>query len=810
MSTPPQKLEKYELRQPLGRGNVGEVWKGYDSQHGYDVAVKILHTDLQSDPHFLNRFLTEGKKVASLHHENIVPVYDVAVNTQEQANNITAYIASEFIEGQTLAQYLASAHTQGTRLSLHDIVYLFTSLGVAIDYAHKQGVIHGNIKPANILLDKHHTERFTEGEPMLTDFGMPLLLGNTASVGDPYYMSPEQARGDALNNRSDVYSLGVVLYELCTGVKPFRDESSVAVMMQHINTLPMPPTLLNAQIPPALSEVILRAMAKDTASRYAMASLLATAIADACSIRPPLPLPQMAVAEEATSYKVPSGQRGSFLGVSQPTGPNPTISRPLPAAPRLYTSPRLPATPPSTPRPTTTQQSGPLAPLSGNQSGPPTPLSGSQSGPLTSISGKHRIIQPTPAPITRKIPTPLPIPAQNTIQQQRVVPQNAASVISQAYIPTDPAPPLPTTPLIRPPLRRRSRVTDIPMYAIFAAAALVLLIIAGVIGTVILNSKGADVVVGHVLFQDDALGHDDTLRLDLQNIDAPAQGKTYQAWLQDTQHHTLALGTVAVNNTTATLLYNGNLQHSNLVALTQAIIVTTENAGNASATPQGNVVYKATFDSLSAQYIKNILYQTPGMPNNNSVVFEMLNTIKSINDKAGSLVDSINGTHDYALAKRQAIRILELVDGTNYAKASGDLPKNIPSQVQAQLGILSSPAQAGYLDLLATQLDKVQANSGNNAAIQQHVQNVRNAITDLRTWMQQLRNYVVPLVQAKNIADPALANGALQVQQLASDSYTGRTLPPNDGPRPIAGSAGVYIAYLECQYLSTLDVKKVS
>ncbi len=796
MSTPPQKLEKYELRQPLGRGNVGEVWKGYDPQHGYDVAVKILHTDLQSDPHFLNRFLTEGKKVASLHHENIVPVYDVAVDSQEQTNTITAFIASEFIEGQTLAKYLASSHTQGTRLSLHDIVYLFTSLGVAIDYAHKQGIIHGNIKPANILLDKQHMERFTEGEPMLTDFGMPLLLGNTVSVGDPYYMSPEQAKGDMLNNRSDVYSLGVVLYELCTGVKPFRDESSVAVMMQHINTLPMPPTLLNAQIPAALSEVILRAMAKDTASRYAMASLLATAIADACSIRPPITIPRMAVAESETPYKVPNGQRGSFLGVSQPTGPNPTISRPLPSAPRLYTSPRLPATS-STPAPITTQQSGPLR---------------SQSGPLTSISGKHRVIQPTPAPVTQKIPTPLPIPVQNVAPPQaRVVPQNSASVISQAYIPADPTPPLPTTPPIKPPLRHHSRVTDMPMYAIFAAAALVLLVIVAVIGGVILNSKGAgDVVVGHVLFQDDALGHDDTLRLDLQNIDAPPQGKTYQAWLQDIHHHTLSLGAVAINNNTAALLYNGNIQHSNLVALTQGIIITTENDGNAPATPQGDVVYKATFDSPSAQYIKNILYQTPGMPTNNSAIVEMFNTIKSINDKAGSLVDSINGTHDYALAKRQAIRILELVDGTSYAKASGDLPKNIPSQVQAQLGILSSPAQAGYLDILATQLDKVQANAGNNTAIQQHVQNVKNAVADLRAWMQQLRNYDVPLVQAKNIADTTLANNALQVQQLASDSYTGRTLPPNDGPRPIPGSAGGYIAYLECQYLATLDVKKIA
>lgn len=788
MSTTPQKLGKYELRQPVGRGNVGEVWKGYDPQHRYDVAVKILHTDLQSDPHFMTRFTNEGQKIAALHHENIVPVYDVAITHDEQANITTAYIASEYIEGQTLAKYLASAHTQGTRLSLHDIVYLFTSLGVAIDYAHKQGVVHGSIKPANILLDRQHTEHFALGEPMLTDFGLPLLLGNTVSVGNPYYMSPEQAKGDGPNNRSDVYSLGVILYELCTGVKPFRDESSVAVMMQHINTLPMPPTLLNAQIPAALSEVILRAMAKDTASRYAMASLLATAIADACSIRPPISIPRIAEAE--TPYNVPGSHHGSFLGVSQPTGPNRAISRPLPPAPRLFTSPRIPATPLST-----------------------TPLPPTNTGSLTPISGKHRIIQPTPAPITKKIPTPLPIHIQNAAPPQtKPASQNQPSAVSQAYTPTRSVPLLPITPAIKPPPKRRSLVTDIPMYAILAAAALVLLVVAGVIGGVILNSKGAagDVVAGHVLFQNDALGHDDTLRLDMQNIDAPPQGKTYQVWLQDTNHHTLAIGALPVNNSSATLLYNGNVQHNNLVALTQGIIVTTENAGNAPPTPQGDVVYKAAFDPASAQYIKNILYQTPSMPTNSSAIVGMFDTIKSINDKASSLVDSINGTHDYALAKRQAIRILELVDGTQYAKSSGDLPKDVPSQVQAQLGLISSPVQAGYLDILTAQLDKLQQNARDNATLQQHVQNVKNGVADLRDWIQKLRNYDVPLVQTKNIADAALANNALQVQQLASDSYTGRTLPPNDGPRPILGSAGAYIAYLECQYLATLDVKKVA
>ena len=788
MSTVPQKLGKYELRQPLGRGNIGEVWKGYDSQYKRDVAVKVIHTDLQSDPNFMRRFTTEGQKIVSLRHDNIASVYDVAIAHEEQSTSTTAYIASAYIEGKTLDKYIATTHTKGALLSLPDIVYLFTSLGVAIDYAHQQGVIHGNIKPSNILLDQRYTEHFVLGEPMLTDFGLPLLLGATESVSTPHYMSPEQARGDMPNNRSDIYALGVILYELCTGTKPFRDESSVAVMMQHMNTLPTPPRLINTQLPPALSEVILRAMAKDTATRYPMASLLATAIADACSIRPTITMPLTAIAEEESAYHAASGQYSSFLGVSQPTGPTKQLkqfsSQPVP---------RIPTTP---------------------HRATPTPAANEHTIPVPDVSEKQRAIASTPAPTTRKIPTPLPISSLTT----NIVPQPASpvekttqpSIITQAYSPSASAA-LPNTSAPVVTRTKHSRLTDVPVYAVLAIFAIVLLVATGIIGSVMLRSQGtaSAPVVGHVFFQDDALGHEDVLRLDMQNIPAPPQNKEYQAWLQDTSHHTLPLGTLALNGDSATLVHPSDGQHTNLLSITQAVIVTTENAGQKPSTPTGDVVYKTTLDTASFQYIKNILYQTPNFPSDNSVIVDMVETIKSINDKAGSLVDSISGTHDYALAKRQAIRIIELVDGTQYAKQSGDLPKNIPSEVDAKVGLLSSSTQSGYIDTLATQLNKLQQTAGSNATLLQHIQNVNSAITDLRAWIQQLRTYNVPLVHAANIANSALLSDALQVRQIASDAYTGRTVPPNDGPRPILGSAGAYQGYLECQYLATLDIKKV-
>src|SRR5579884_2471337 len=218
MNPVPRRLGRYELRQQVGRGNVGEVWRAYDLQLRRDVAVKIVHTDLQSDPHFLANFTQEGQAVISLRHANIVQVHDVAVSRGSQGNDTTAYILMEYVEGQTLVDYITTTTRKGAFPSLAQIVYLLTSLGVAIDYAHQKGIVHGNLKPSNILLDQRHAAQFEVGEPMLTDFDLLRLIGNAPVIGSPFYMSPEQAKGREPSNRSDIYSLGVILYELCTGV----------------------------------------------------------------------------------------------------------------------------------------------------------------------------------------------------------------------------------------------------------------------------------------------------------------------------------------------------------------------------------------------------------------------------------------------------------------------------------------------------------------------------------------------------------------------------------------------------------------
>jgi serine/threonine protein kinase len=803
MSTSLKHLGKYELQQLLGKGNVGEVWKGYDTQLHRDVAIKILHTDLQSDPHFLTRFTTDGQEMTSLHHSNIVQVHEVNVSRASQSNEILAYLVMDYIEGRTLHDYLHATSHKGAFPSIAQIVYLFTSIGVAIDYAHQKGIVHGNIKPGNILLNNRNTTQFTAGEPMLTDCGFTRFLSGSNSTSiSPHYMSPEQARGEAPNNRSDIYALGVMLYEICTGVLPFRDESSVAVMMQHINTLPTPPILINPNIPPALSEVILRAMAKDTATRFPMASLLATAIADACSIQPntTIALGQAGAFEDESSSPTSGPLQNSILGVA---GPVPQ--------PRTINSTKLPAIHPEVQNlPAASQKIRPntsssISIVSGQlpRVTVPIPVTPLPTNKMPAISQTGKMAIPSGS-------SPAPIPSQPLTMHQ-VSPSFSRPL--PAVIPSTPPTQLTAS---QPAVRRRARFIDAPVYVVVAALVLVLIVLGSAIGTLLVLKSGtpsqatAKPLTGTVYFQDDALGHNNTLRIQMQNVPALAQGKSYFAWMQDLQNHTTALGQLPPpQNGTLSFSYPGDAKHTNLLLNTQSIFLTLENTDSNPTDPVGDKVYQATLDTPSFPEIKNILAATPELPNNQSVIVTLFESIKSINDKANSIVDSLQGTHDYNLARRQAVRIIEIVDGTNYAHSNGDLPAKEQGLLNTHIGLLSSPNQRGYIDILSLHVAQVKQNAGKDAALLQHVQNVENAITDLKDWVQKMRTYAVYIVKAAALTDPAIIGVALQLKKAAADSYTGRTIPPNNGPQPILGSAGAYQAYIECQYMAALTLEKV-
>ncbi|MAT95795.1 MAG: hypothetical protein CL608_01410 [Anaerolineaceae bacterium] len=286
-----KKVGKYVVKEKLGSGGMAEVYKGYQENLDRFVAIKIMHAFLVSDQDFLNRFQREARAMAALNHPNIVGVYDFDVYGDN-----SYYLVMEYIKGGTLKDRLESLARKGERLPLKDVVKMIAEVADALAYAHRRDMVHRDIKPANIMLNDD------SGRAVLTDFGIVKLLGNQsmaytatgALIGTPAYMSPEQALGQSGDHRVDIYSLGVMLFQMVTGALPFDADTPLAVVMQHVNTPTPQPDSIIPDIPWGLQEVILKAMAKSPDERYQSAGELAAALRavdlSGTASRPPKPI----------------------------------------------------------------------------------------------------------------------------------------------------------------------------------------------------------------------------------------------------------------------------------------------------------------------------------------------------------------------------------------------------------------------------------------------------------------------------------------------------------------------------------------
>ena len=261
-----QTLGGYRLVERLGQGGMATVYKAYESALDRYVAVKVLPQFFANDPNFAQRFRREAKAIAQLNHPNIVPIYSYG-----EVSGIT-YIAMQFVEGGTLK------HERGQKFNFEDALRLLLPIARALGYAHQRGIVHRDIKPSNVLL--------AEGNwPVLADFGLAQMAETSArltesgvGMGTPMYMSPEQGQGDKVDHRTDIYSLGIILYELMAGDVPFRADTPMAVVIKHISA-PMPmPRQMNPNIPENLETLILKATAKNPDDRYQTAGEMATAM----------------------------------------------------------------------------------------------------------------------------------------------------------------------------------------------------------------------------------------------------------------------------------------------------------------------------------------------------------------------------------------------------------------------------------------------------------------------------------------------------------------------------------------------------
>ncbi|TDC89204.1 Stk1 family PASTA domain-containing Ser/Thr kinase [Saccharopolyspora aridisoli] len=267
MSSPRLLSDRYELGETLGYGGMSEVHKGRDTRLSRDVAVKILRADLARDPTFQLRFRREAQNAAALNHPAIVAVYDTGETDSE--NGPLPYIVMEYVDGRTLRDIVK---TEGP-LSPRRAMEVMADGSAALDFSHRHGIVHRDVKPANIMITR-------SGAVKVMDFGIARALADgqapvtqtAAVIGTAQYLSPEQARGEAVDARSDVYASGCVLFELLTGEPPFTGDSPVAVAYQHVREEPRKPSDVVPATPASLDAVVLKALSKNPANRYQSAA----------------------------------------------------------------------------------------------------------------------------------------------------------------------------------------------------------------------------------------------------------------------------------------------------------------------------------------------------------------------------------------------------------------------------------------------------------------------------------------------------------------------------------------------------------
>jgi serine/threonine protein kinase len=861
----PRRLGKYELQECLGRGGMGEVWKAWDTQLQRYVAIKILHANLQSDPDFVTRFFREAQAVASLRHPNIVQIYDFQVSHDLEPEGSLAYMVMEYIEGPTLADYIAHTSRVGQFPSAEEIIHLFTFIGMAVDYAHRHGVLHRDIKPANILLDQRNTVRYPMGEPVLTDFGIAKLLNATSGAatgfltGTPLYIAPERAQGHVGEGRSDIYSLGVILYEICTGVRPFRGETAVSILRQHISTMPTSPSLINPAISPALAEVILRCLAKDPAARFPDARSLSAALERALSM--PSPPASSPVSPLLPANTVPMIDDSTYGRASSPELPAPHGERTAQGDRKGRPYPERTEPPPG-------RVGAGLAPALGGlvTESSATRLQVGNDLQPAQISASPADQQDTPTtPTGIALPGLAPALGEQGEQGDRQGrpsprrPEPPAERVGAGLAPALPglgeqAPALPGLAQATHALPLTS--THIPSSRPAATArksgrrwliALVIIMMIAIVSsglggfywltrqspptTPVSSSVGqAFFVSSGQLNQQGYPGINDELQINLYNIPDPAPGTAYYAWLlgDTTQPASMPilLGKLSVQHGEVHFLYPGDAQHTNLLAVTSRVLITQEDAGLKPINPAP--------DFSTWQYYAEL----PQQPDPNDVVhhYSMLNHLRSLlaedPDAAtmgihgglevwllrntGKVVEWANSARDdwsdpqsTDLMRAHFIRILDYLDGDSYVQA--DVPTGTPLVAPAPIGLLgpatptyASQGPSDFLHMISAHLNAIAQAPGATpderklaAQVNTGMENVGNRLATVRADAKQL----LSMTDAQLHSQQALSVLNEMVTQ-AFYAYVGQLDPTTNQVQ--AGAVQINYA---TEQLATFDIK---
>lgn len=769
MSINPGRIGKYELQERLGQRGITEVWKAFDTQANHYAALKFFHANLQADPEFVVRFQREAPVVVSLSHPNIVKCYDFSISQLPGAASATAYLAMDYVDGGTLASFMLHNSSHGGKLlAIPDIVRLFTSIGMAVDFAHQHGMVHGNLKPANILLDKSNTSRNLIGEPLVADFGVPGLVGakvgstNDWWVSSPLYISPEQIMDSPANERSDIYSLGIMLYELSTGTLPFVGSNPAAIMMQHVHTVPASPSLINPNLPPALSEVITRCIAKDPAQRFPTASSMVLALADVT--RP-------------ESFNIPAPEMvAQYPGETNPMNMPTVISSkmsPLPAgvtpSASVYSS-NMPVGGISQPYPVV-RSTGSITPI------PPASNPGNM--PLGAS------MQPPTAPAS-KIPRKRGLWIALSGLLILVLVGSALGAYFTFFSKGTTA----TTP-------------QIVGHAYFVSSGLV--------------------------SPESGQGITDKLQINLQNVSPPPSGKSYYAWLLNDKtldYKPLYLGQLAFNNGTLTMFYPGDAVHSDLLATNNRFLITEEDATGAPTSPSLDPaawVYYAEFSQQKPvptdpksyslyDHLRHLLADDPKVKaaglTGGLDIWLYRNTQKVL-EWSGSARDfwKYQNAGSSAFIHRQLTRIMDYLDGTVYVQK--DLPGQplLADPTISKVGLLTfdplTQDPPGYLYHIGRHLQEITALPATTAAQKALAIQINQGINGVNLWLRAIRDDVLklyPMTDAQ-LFGPEGRSLLDDMATLANYAFAGKI------DQHAQVTFGVVQIHYDIQRLATFDVR---
>ncbi len=813
MSTIPQRLDKYELIERLGHGSTAEVWKALDTQLQRFVAIKVLRPNLRDDPTFLVRFQREAQLIASLHHPNIVQIHDFqvfqpATSAQDSTPGTQpiAYMVMDYIEGPTLANYISNTSNQGKVRPPVEIVNLFTSISLAIDYAHRQGMIHRDIKPANILLDQRNTRRNPMGEPVLTDFGIAKLLNvsSTTQTGiqlsTPAYISPEQVLGNPATERSDLYSLAVILYEVVTGVVPFQGDSPIDVMTQHSNTVPFIPSLINPNIPPALNEVIMRGLEKDPARRFPSAATMTVAVAHALGVTVP-----------------------EILGHPQDTPiahDAPTMRSPLPVSP----IPPGQSSPGSTPVQSPAWQQEPAI-ASKSSPGWPAPQTG-QTGRTTPAMSPLGVT-PALTPFTQTVSSP-------------------------GAPPMTPAEPFPAP---GPKMQRNGRIITLiaVLLVVCIVAGLVIAFVPGLLAPTNAIAGQAFYTSSGQITSGTAQGIADQMQIDLQNVSPAQAGKSYYVWLlgdkvkvggpdltgpPPIQPPILLTNNLPVNNGKVHYFFPSDAQHNNLLSETSRLLITEEDANRTPSAPSTNRATWRYFAIIPQQpipgdptqlnavsHIRHLFYNESsikvlGLPG--GLDFWLSRNTEKVLEWSITARDDWYGAQTSAaqvdLMRPMFIRILDYLDGVQNFHV--DVPPDTPLLVNttdASVSLLAvdplrqgganlATNPPGYIDHTQLHVEQVVRAPDVSSDMRLHASNILTALKNAGGWLSQVRKDAVALYNLGN-TDPTQLQQP-QAGQLLDDmvtqatyAYIGQLDPTTNQVHP-----GVTQAHYEIQKLASLPI----